>query len=471
MIHSFSELFVSVLFVLGFLFGIRLMNRPQTALKGNLLVAFSMLGVMCLTLISNSILNNKVVWISIVIGGLIGYFLAVKVSMMQMPQLVAFLNGSGGGASALTALIVLYRAETLSWGTLSTGYLALAIGGVTLSGSLIAAGKLHRLLKQKPVILWNHSLLSLASLILFAVLVMISAISHNYLTISFLLILNALIFGILLTIRIGGADMPITISLLNSLSGLAASVTGFVIGNALLIAGGAVVGSAGLILTRVMCNAMNRSLSDIILGTTTTRDKKETTQENSENAEIATQTSQKKENMDVQQKSSPALLLQKANSVVIVPGYGMGVSQAQHQVKQLYKTLLEHDKEVLFGIHPVAGRMPGHMYVLLTEVDIPYEKLLDIETINPKFKDTDVVIVIGANDVINPSARTAEGTPIYGMPILNVSDAKHIIICNLDTKPGYAGVDNPLYTQDNVVLLLGDAAETVEQLTKLLKEA
>lgn len=469
MIHSGSELAFSLLFVLGFLFGIRLMNKPGTALKGNLLVAFSMLGVIGLTLVTNGILNNTLIWISIAIGGLVGYFLAVRVSMMQMPQLVAFLNGSGGGASAITSFIALSRTETLSVSTLSTGYLALAVGGITLSGSLIAAAKLHRLIKQKPVVLWKHTFLSAISLVLFAVFALIAAVSHQYRIMAVLIIVNALLFGILLTIRIGGADMPITISLLNSLSGLAASVTGFVINHTLLIAGGAIVGSAGLILTRVMCHAMNRSLSDIILGATTTKDEKASVSKDME-SEAEKPTSEKTEK-SVQQKVSPDSILKNAGRVVIVPGYGMGVSQAQTQVKHLYETLLERHKDVQFGIHPVAGRMPGHMYVLLTEVDIPYEKLLDIEAINPQFKETDVVIVIGANDVINPSARTAKGTPIYGMPILHVSDARHIIICNLDTEPGYAGVDNPLYSQDNVVLLLGDAAETVEQLTTWLKEA
>ena len=469
MMDSLPELLVSILFVIGFLFGIRLMNKPRTALKGNLLVAFSMLGVIILTLVSNGILNHNVVWISLTVGAVAGYFLAVKVSMMQMPQLVAFLNGSGGGASAITSFIVLWKTDILSLGTLSTGYLALAVGGITLSGSLVAAGKLHRIIGQKPIVLWKHTLVSAASLLLFVVLAGLAAILQHHLLFSVLLVLNALIFGILLTIRIGGADMPITISLLNSLSGLAASITGFVISNPLLIAGGAIVGSAGLILTREMCSAMNRSLSDIILGATTTRDKKETGPKPAPVQQQAKQNRDEKES-NKKQTVSAETILKNAEHVIIVPGYGMGVSQAQIQVKELYQTLLEQGKDVIFGIHPVAGRMPGHMYVLLTEVDIPYEKLLDIEAVNPKFKETEAVIVIGANDVINPSARTAEGTPIYGMPVLHVNESEHIIICNLDTNPGYAGVDNPLYTQENVVMLLGDASETVERLTNSLKQ-
>ena len=260
--------------------------------------------------------------------------------------------------------------------------------------------------------------------------------------------------------------MPITISLLNSLSGLAASVAGFAIGNSLLIAVGAIVGSAGLILTRVMCAAMNRSLLEIIFGLTTTSSGNLAGQVQIDSTVSDVQPSQNKEQKTVKPALSVDNILREAQNIVIVPGYGMAISQAQQQVKELYDNLLKQNKNVVFGIHPVAGRMPGHMYVLLTEVDIPYEKLLDIETVNPMFGETDVVIVIGANDVVNPSAITAVGTPIYGMPILKVNEARNVIICNMDAEPGYAGVDNPLYTQDNVILLLGDAKETVETLRK-----
>lgn len=387
-----------------------------------------------------------------------------------MPQLVALLNGFGGGASAITSYISLSRGDTISFVTIMTGCLALTIGGITLSGSLIAAAKLHRIINQKPLIIRGHNIISTISIVVLAVLIFIAAAHHSYiLPVSIIILINSLLFGILFTIRIGGADMPITISLLNSLSGLAASVAGFVIGNSLLIAVGAIVGSAGLILTRVMCTAMNRSLFEIILGLTTTYVTDVPEQAQNETTETDLHPSQQKEKKAVKTGISIDSILREAQNVVIVPGYGMAISQAQQQVKQLYNTLLEQNKNVSFGIHPVAGRMPGHMYVLLTEVDIPYEKLLDIETVNPMFSEIDVVIVIGANDVVNPSAITAVGTPIYGMPVLKVNESKHVIICNMDTEPGYAGVDNPLYSQDDVFLLLGDAKVTVEQLSKLLK--
>jgi len=467
MISSHLNSVLSLLFISCFLYSIKLMNHARTAMKGNILGAISMLGVILITLVSNGILNNILIWASIITGLVIGCFFGVKVSMIQMPQLVAFLNGTGGGASAITSYVVLSHTDKLSFATIFTGCLALAIGGITLSGSLIAAAKLHRIINQKPVVIRGHTFLSVLSMVLLVIFVIFAAVHPNYIFLaSALLLINSLIFGILLTVRIGGADMPVTISLLNSLSGLAASVAGFVIGNSLLIAVGAIVGSAGLILTREMCRAMNRSLVDIIFGLTTTHEAGVTPQVHNETTETDSQPSQTKGNETVKKTVSADTILHDAQNVVIVPGYGMAVSQAQAQVKHLYETLLEQNKNVSFGIHPVAGRMPGHMYVLLTEVDIPYETLLDMEAINPKFRETDVVVVIGANDVINPAAITAVGTPIYGMPILNVNEAKNIIICNIDTEPGYAGVENPLYTQDNVALLLGDAKATVAQLAK-----
>ena len=280
---------------------------------------------------------------------------------------------------------------------------------------------------------------------------------------SLLILLAAFGFGVLFTIRIGGADMPITISLLNSLSGLAASIAGFALRNPLLVVAGAIVGAAGLVLTQHMCRAMNRSLLNVLTGRTTAGPQAP--------VEAGAQGAPAARTDEARPAPSVAVTLAQAHTVVIVPGYGMALSQAQRQVKDLSDELEARGKEVRFAIHPVAGRMPGHMNVLLAEVDVPYNKLCEMDAINPEFEQTDLVVVVGANDVINPAAATAVGTPIYGMPILHVTDAKRIIICNKDTQPGYAGVDNPLYTHDNVTLLLGDAKETVARLAGELNGA
>jgi len=287
---------------------------------------------------------------------------------------------------------------------------------------------------------------------------------------SIFIIINAFFWGVLFTIRIGGADMPITISLLNSLSGLAGSIAGFTINNPLLVAVGAIVGSSGLILTRAMCHAMNRSLYEVITGKTVSNSYRATTQNSKDTGAdyFPTKSPGCEDDQNIFDTLGP--IFRKAKKIVIVPGYGMALSQAQTQVKQLFERLQKHGKEVKFAIHPVAGRMPGHMYVLLTEVNVPHNKLWEMNDINPEFDETDVVVVIGANDVVNPAANTAVGTPIYGMPILHISGAKHIIICNLDTKPGYAGVENPLYNRGNVTLLPGDANRTIKRLIEQLDE-
>ena len=458
--------FLTIVFVAGFLWGIRLMNSPRTAVKGNMLGAFSMLGAVVITLAGQRILNHGALWGAVAAGALIGYGIAVRVSMIQMPQLVALLNGFGGGASAVTAFVVIADTGAKSTASIFTGPLALAVGGATFSGSLIAAGKLSGVIRQKPIIPPGQAALSLLSILAMAVLV---ALFHYVPTaffgsIAVAIVLVSLLFGLLLTLRIGGADMPITISLLNSLSGLAASITGFFIENMLLVAAGAIVGSAGLILTRIMCGAMNRPLSDILLGRTTT-DKKggdspSTAQQQETSPAQFPDTTNDSRNIMERALSS----LRQADSVVIVPGYGMALSQAQAEVKRLYDTLLGLGKDIRFAIHPVAGRMPGHMNVLLAEVDIPYEALYEMADINDAFGETDAVVVVGANDVVNPAAKTAQNTPIYGMPVLNVGDAGHVIVCNIDTAPGYSGVDNPLYEQSSTLLLIGDARETVSRL-------
>jgi NAD(P) transhydrogenase subunit beta len=458
---------VGLCLAVGIIYGIRLMNSPATAVRGNLLGAGCVFAAIVFTLLSEGVLSSAMVWWSLTAGTVAGVLLAVKVSMTRIPQLVSLFNGLGGGASAIVAMNILLQQKTnmSAWGRYTAG-VALVTGAITLSGSLIASAKLDEKMPQKPIVLKYHRLIIWALLCSIGGIVIAAGFLPNHLlsTLAVLQLVLALAFGCAFAIRIGGADMPITISLLNSLSGLAAAITGFAISNSLLVTIGAVVGAAGLLLTRIMCRAMNRSLIDVLTSNRLpainsngpiNKDIEREARSNFEKSEPAGPKS-------IDEKALGRLIA-KAGKVVFVPGYGMALAQAQNKIKGLYDKLQAQGKDVKFAIHPVAGRMPGHMNVLLAEVDIPYERLCQIDDINPEFKNTDLVIVVGANDVINPAANTAEGTPIYGMPILNVSEAGHIIICNKDTKAGYAGVDNPLYqNKENVTLLLGDASQTLE---------
>ena len=454
---------LGLLFVAGTVWGIKLMSSPATAVKGNLLGSVSMAGAIILTLVSEGIVSLPLLWVAIAIGTLFGYYMAVKVAMIQMPQMVALLNGFGGGSSAVVSLLALLGVlGDISTADRLTSGLGLIIGGITLSGSIIAAAKLHGKMSQRPIIFkgqstWNNLTL-LATGVLFISLLMIP--SDGISQPAFWILVLSLAYGVLFTIRVGGADMPITISLLNSFSGIAASISGFAVRNPLLVAIGAIVGASGLILTRLMCKAMNRSLAQVLAGKTVLLVGKPT-------AEIGTpdvdSVSQKERAVTDKDQDDFLSQLRDAKSVIVIPGYGMALAQAQHEVKKFADALEDMNKQVRFAIHPVAGRMPGHMNVLLAEADVPYDKLYEMSDINDEFKETDVVIVVGANDVVNPAANTAEGTPIYGMPILKAYEAKHVVIFNLDTKPGYAGVDNPLYSEDTVTLVLGDAKETISQ--------
>ncbi len=445
------------IFVAGVIWGIKLMSSPKTAEKGIFLSSICTLGAIVTTLLYNEIITVFHLWPPVVIAVATGYILAVKVTMIQMPQFVALLNGIGGGSSALVSLVVILdHFPTMSLFNQSAAALGYIAGWITLSGSLVAAAKLNRKLKQEPLVLKRHTALSMLLLVSSVIAAVLLLTGPESLTRCLLFIAGgtAFCFGILFTLRIGGADMPITISLLNSLSGIAAAIAGLALRDFLLVAVGGVVGASGFVLTQLMCSAMNKKIWSILTGKTRLL---------SAGAGESVSPVRERDADDL------AGIIRKAQKVVIVPGYGMAVAQAQEKVKDLSEALLEAGKEVKFAIHPVAGRMPGHMNVLLAEVDIDYERLFEMEEINPELSETDLVIVIGANDVVNPAANTAEGTPIYGMPVLEVEKAGHIIICNKDTKPGYSGVDNPLYTRENVTLLLGDAAETVVRLTALLK--
>ena len=452
---------VGLLLVAGIIYGIKLMSSPKTAVQGNFLGAVCMAGAIILTLVSNRILTVPLLWIGIAIGSLIGYILALKVKMIEMPQMVALLNGLGGGGSAIVSWMVLLAGiQTTGVFERFTAALGLAIGAVTLSGSLIAAAKLHRLIKQKPTVLKNHnSYIFITSVVSVLLIILLTSGSRHNILFSLLLAVMTLLFGVIFTIRVGGADMPVTISLLNSLSGVAGSLSGLAISNALLVTAGSVVGASGLILTQIMCKAMNRKLVNVLTGKGIQQAPKQTG---------STEGQESAADQETKEEEDLSEIIARAKKVVIVPGYGMALAQAQSKVKQLADLLEEQGKEVKFAIHPVAGRMPGHMNVLLAEVNVDYEKLYEMQDINPEFIETDVVFVIGANDVVNPAANTAEGTPIYGMPILKVAEAKHVVIMNMDTKPGYAGVDNPLYKSPKVKLLLGDANDSLREIIQLV---
>lgn len=479
---------VSGVLIIGVLAGIAFQSKVKTAVRGNQLAALSVAAAIVVTLMRYELLDNLLLWVTMALTLVLGLILASQVKMIQMPQIVAMLNGFGGVASAIVGALVIATAADIFVSV--TAVLAIAVGLATLSGSLIAAGKLHHLLPQRGITLPAHQLLTGLWLLLVVggvVVVGFAAGSILFLS-SVVAAVAATLFGFFLAIRVGGADMPITIALLNSLSGVAGAIAGMAIADPFLVAVGGVVGSAGLILTQVMCRAMNRSLVDILLGKTSVGNKKLANMIRVENirADSVAQilASKPSESISEQAKSTDtdvvkntdivstyegaAALLQAAKKIMIVPGYGMALSQAQAEVKQLSDRLTDQGSEVKFAIHPVAGRMPGHMNVLLAEVDVDYEDLLEMDEANPEFSTTDVVLIVGANDVVNPAANTATDTPIYGMPILKANEATNIIICNFDREPGYAGVPNSLYSQGNVIMLLGDAKETLNELLKLL---
>ncbi len=475
---------LTIIIPLLVLAGLWMMSRVSSSVNGNRTSILAMILAILVAFWGHGMVPLLCTLFFILIGLVIGFMMARKVKMIEMPEMVGLLNGLGGGASALVGIVTLMgitspevsitsagmHADSFSLGAFesSTGVLAVIVGMITLVGSLIAAGKLHRVIDGRPKVIKNHSLYLTIALALCGVFFIWSFFGVNDGNAAWIICLSVLfaaLFGGLFTIRVGGADMPITISLLNSLSGVAGSIAGMAIGNVMLVAIGGIVGASGLLLTQIMCRAMNRSLGDILLGKTAAPAGKKAAPKATAPAATPAAPAAKKE-------ASLPEILHDAKRVIIVPGYGMALAQAQHQVKQLADTLRRNGAEVRFAIHPVAGRMPGHMNVLLAEADVPYDDLFEMERINDDFKDTDLVIVIGANDVLNPAAREAEGTPIYGMPVLNVDQAKHIIICNYDLKPGYAGVENPLYTRkEGVTMCLGDAKETVADLVSAATQA
>ncbi|ATW26527.1 NAD(P)(+) transhydrogenase (Re/Si-specific) subunit beta [Candidatus Formimonas warabiya] len=457
--------FVSIGLALLILFDLYLMSSPKTAVKGNGIGAAAILAAIVATLFYYQIVTLKILWVCLLVGAVIGLYLGGKVKMMQMPEMVAFLHGLGGCAAVLLSITVLLNpGEVTSFSTF-TGMLALAVGGLTFSGSMVAASKLHQIISSRPVVFPGHTRISVLALVVMGILVLGSLFFPGTMALLIAVCLTvSLCFGYLFTIRVGGADMPITISLLNSCSGVTGAMVGLATYDPLLIAGGGIVAAAGYLLTEIMCRAMNRSLLEVLSGKTTApninRAKTDVLDDPKDDVPMP----------QVQEKKTAGQILAEAQRIIIVPGYGMALAQAQREVKQLADLLERRGKEVKYAIHPVAGRMPGHMNVLLAEVDVDYDQLFEMDAINASFKETDLALIVGANDVVNPAANTAEGTPIYGMPILNAYEAKNVIICNYDTKPGYAGVENPLYKSANSLLILGDAKETVGNLAGALAQ-
>ena len=455
-------LLASVLFVLG----IRGLTHPRTAVRGNRLGATGMLLAIIATLLDGQVFGSGaggfgVILAGIVLGAGIGATLALRIQLTAMPEMVALLNAFGGAASALVAGAVLVEASAPSTQTVVATVASGIIGSVTFWGSLVAFDKLRGLLlPDAPVRFPGQQALNLVLAVVAlgcgAALVIDPSMTEAYVGV----VLVASVLGILLTIPIGGADMPVAIALLNSYSGLAAASTGFVLNNNILIITGSLVGASGIILTQIMCKAMNRSLVNVLVGAIAATDVTKTDADKVYEGRVM-QTS----------AEEAAMLLDTASRVVIVPGYGLAVSQAQHQVRDLANLLESRGVTVEYAIHPVAGRMPGHMNVLLAEADVDYDKLKDMDTINPSFGQTDVSIVIGANDIVNPDARTDPTSPIAGMPILDVDKSTSVIIIKRSLSPGFAGIPNPLFAADNALMLFGDAKKAVLDLTAALKES
>ena len=450
-----------------FIFGLKGLTHPKSAVRGNMLGALGMLIAIVVTLLDQSILSFEMIIIGVLAGSIVGAILALTIQMTAMPQLVGLFNGFGGVASALVAGAVLYQAVVVaSTGAAASNLQFLVatvasglIGSVTFFGSFIAFGKLQGIVTEKPVRYKGEQIVKilffLGSIAVGVYLVMNPALFDYY----WILVGLAAVLGILLVVPIGGADMPIVVALLNSYSGLAAAATGFVLSNNILIISGSLVGASGIILTQIMCKAMNRSLANVLFGGVGA------VVEQEDQGDIYAGKVKSTSAEEV------AMILKSAQRVVFVPGYGMAVARAQTPVR-LVTELLEGDGiEVEFGIHPVAGRMPGHMNVLLAEENISYDKLREMDQINPSFPQTDVAIVLGANDVVNPLARESSGSPISGMPILNVDEAKTVVVIKRSLSPGFAGIANPLFAGDNTLMLFGDGKKVMEDLVAAYKEA
>lgn len=456
--------FYQLIYLVGavaFILGLRGLSDPKTARKGNLTAAFGM-GLAIVTSLLYPIQNSpdNFAWIigALIVGSLIGWFSSAKVQMTSMPQLVSIFNGLGGGSAMILALVEYMKLDSSGF-TPGLGALTilftLFVGAVSFSGSILAYLKLDGKVKDKHVVLPQHQIINIVLL-----LVSLGSLAYAMMTPSTMSVVIAmvicLIYGFSFVAPIGGADMPVVISLLNSVTGISAATAGFLYNNQIMILGGILVGASGTILTVLMCKAMNRSLTNVLIGGFTA------TSAPGEDKN-AGKTAQSTTAIDV------AILLNYASKIIMVPGYGMAVAQAQKQAKELDEILTKKDIEVYYGIHPVAGRMPGHMNVLLAEVDISYDKLLDLDDCNNQLKDTDIVLVVGANDVVNPSALDDPSSSIYGMPVMEVWKAKQVIVFKRSMNPGYAGIQNPLFFKDNTKMLFGDAGKSLKGIIEEMK--
>ena len=441
LIAQLSYVVSAILFILG----LKMLGSPATARRGNLLSSVGMLIAIIAGLTAEGIVSYEYIIGGIIVGSLIGALAARLVAMTSMPEMVALFNGSGGAASLLVGWATLYTG-TISTFAAIAALTAILIGGVAFTGSLIAYGKLSETIKSAAVVFTGQQIVN--------TMILIGIVASGYMFVTdpaansqwlYLLVGLALVFGVMAVIPIGGADMPVVISLLNSYSGLAACAAGFAINNNILIVAGSLVGAAGIVLTNIMCKAMNRSLANVLFSGF----------------------GAVKQGKAIEGEVKPIsvedayYLFEAASNVCFVPGYGMAVAQAQHAVKELGEILENNGAEVSYAIHPVAGRMPGHMNVLLAEADVPYEQLMEMDDINPRIENVDIAVVIGANDVVNPSARDDDDSPIYGMPIINVDKARTVFVLKRSMASGFSGVDNPLFFGENTRMLFGDAKESI----------
>ncbi len=453
---DFGYILASMLFIIG----IKMLGRPERARQGNMVSALGML-IAVVAALFECCLSFSLVIAGVIIGALIGVIAARTVKMTSMPQMVAILNGFGGMASLLVGWENYHSSPDGNRFVIFAIILAVLIGGVAFSGSVVAYGKLAERISGRPIFFKGQKVINaaiIAAIVVCGVLFAWHPTSVLAYPLLIVIICLALFLGVLGVIPIGGADMPVVIALLNSYSGLAASAAGFIILNNVLIVAGALVGASGLILTGIMCKAMNRSLANVLFG--------------------GLQAAVSKGGADqVQGEPSPIspedayFVLEAARSVVFVPGYGMAVAQAQHAVKEMGDILEENGAEVRYAIHPVAGRMPGHMNVLLAEANVLYDQLAEMDDVNPIMDSVDVCVVIGANDVVNPAAREIESSPIYGMPVINADQAKTVIVLKRSMAAGFAGVDNPLFVKPNTRMLFGDAKASLQQLVSEFKES
>jgi NAD(P) transhydrogenase subunit beta len=454
---AFAYLIASVLFILG----LKMLSSPKTARRGNLLGALGMLIAIVVTLVDQRIIDFSYIVAGLIVGSGIGLFLAVRVKMTEMPQMVGVLNGFGGGASALVSF-----AEYLRLGdgitaspviVLLTMGLGILIGTVTIVGSAVAAAKLHGVMRGSPILYKGQKQMNALILLVAAVLIVLFIVDPTRAWIPAAIAGLSFVLGITSVIPIGGADMPVVISLMNSYSGLAGAMTGFVLQNNVLIISGTLVGTSGIILTNIMCQAMNRSLGNVLFAGVGT------------DYEASSATTEQRTVIRYTPDDA-AFVLENAQSVMIIPGYGLAVAQAQHVLQELANILLARGVTVRYAIHPVAGRMPGHMNILLAEANAPYEMLMEMDQVNDDFKNTDVALVIGANDVVNPAARSKKESPLYGMPILNADYARTTMVCKRSLNPGFAGEDNELFYAKKTMMVFGDAKATLTRLVHLLKK-